>query len=147
MISLRPSTREELEVFDAMDRQAHARNFVIQTGMTTHLENFGNPDITYLSIENGDGEFCGYFILVLEAESGSIEFRRILVDRRKRGVGQAAITEMERYCKTVIGVDRIWLDVFEDNEIGIHVYEKLGYRRFSEKPLAGRILYFYEKAL
>ena len=130
-----------------MDSQPHARQFVIQTGMATHRENFDDPNITYLSIENGDGEFCGYFILVLEPDTGSIEFRRILVDHRMRGIGQAAIVEMERYCKSVIGVDRIWLDVFEDNEIGIHIYEKLGYRRFREEPAAGRKLYFYEKSL
>jgi RimJ/RimL family protein N-acetyltransferase len=130
-----------------MDRQAHARKYVIQTGMATHRENFDNPDIRYLSIENEDGEFCGYFILVLEAKSDSVEFRRILVDRLKRGIGQQAIAEMERYCKSVIGTDRIWLDVFEDNAIGIHVYEKLGYRRFGEETLAGRKLFLYEKSL
>ena len=147
MISLRPSSRAELEIFDAMDSQAHARRYVIQTGMATHRQNFDDPDIAYLSIENGDGEFCGYFILVREADGRSIEFRRILVDHRKRGIGQAAIAAMERYCKAEIGVDRIWLDVFEDNEVGIHIYEKLGYVRFKEEPADGRMLYFYEKTL
>ena len=54
---------------------------------------------------------------------------------------------MERYCKTVLGVDRIWLDVFEDNEIGIYIYEKLGYKRLKEETVTGRRLFFYEKPL
>jgi len=147
MISLRPSTREELEILDAMDRQGHAREFVLQTGIETHRQYFDDPCITYLNIEDERGEFCGYFILVLEPETGSIEFRRILVDRHRRGVGQAAIIEMENYCKKTFAVERIWLDVFETNEIGIHIYEKLGYSRFKEELIDGRRLYFYEKAL
>ena len=147
MISLRRSKREELETFDEMDRQDHARNFVIQTGIESHQEYFDDPGITYLSIENANAEFCGYFILVPEPDNDSAEFRRILVDGRKRGIGQAAISEMESYCKNEFGVNRIWLDVYEDNEIGIHVYEKLGYRRFGEECVDGRKLYLYEKAL
>lgn len=147
MIYLRQSTSKELEIFDVMDRQDHARRFVIQTGLGQHQQYFDDPRITYLSIENSRGEFCGYFILVLETETGSVEFRRILIDQKKRGIGQAAIAEMENYCKNEFNVKRIWLDVFEDNKIGLHIYEKLGYERFGEEQVAGRTLYFYEKNL
>lgn len=147
MISLRPSTREELEKFDAMDRQEHARGYVVQTGIETHRQYFDDPCITYLTIEDDRGDYCGYFILVLEPGTGSIEFRRILVDRNRRGVGQAAIIEMEKFCKNAFEIERIWLDVFEDNEIGIHIYEKLGYARFNEASHEGRRLYLYEKTL
>lgn len=147
MITLRPSTREELEKLDAMDRQVHARGYVVQTGIETHRQYFDDPCITYLNILDSRGEFCGYFILVLEPDTGSIEFRRILVDQHRRGVGQAAIIEMEKYCKNIFQIDRIWLDVFEDNAVGIHIYEKLGYSRFKEELYDGRRLFFYEKAL
>ncbi len=147
MITLQPSKREELEKLDAMDRQLHARGYVVQTGIETHRHDFDDPCITYLNILGSRGEFCGYFILVLEPDTGSIEFRRILVDQNRRGVGQAAIIEMEKYCKNVFQIDRIWLDVFEDNAIGIHIYEKLGYARLKEELYDGRRLFFYEKAL
>ena len=62
-------------------------------------------------------------------------------------VGQAAIIEMEGYCRHTLNVKRIWLDVFEDNEVGIHIYEKMGYTRFKQQRLDGRQLYFYEKPL
>ena len=147
MITLRLSKRDELEIFDEMDRQDHARNFVIQTGLETHQKYFRDPKITYLSIENRSGEFCGYFILVFEPDTESVEFRRILIDQNKRGIGQAAITAMESYCKNEFNVKRIWLDVFEDNDIGKHIYKKMGYIRFKENLLEGRKLYFYEKIL
>ena len=147
MITLRQSKREELEIFDEMDRQDHARNFVIQTGLETHQEYFNDVRIIYLSIENTSGEFCGYFILALEPDTESVEFRRILIDQKKRGIGQAAIAEMESYCKNEFNVKRIWLDVYEDNEIGKHIYKKMGYKQFKERLIEGRRLYFYEKTL
>ena len=145
MISLRQSTRDELVVFDDMDRQDHARNFVTQIGLERHQEYFDDPNVTYLSIENDSGEFSGYFVLVSEPDAESLEFRRILVDQDKRGLGQVAIKEMENYCKKEFSVKRIWLDVFEDNAIGRHIYEKLGYQQFKMELEEGRKLLFYEK--
>ena len=101
-------------------------------------------NIRYLNIEQ-DGKFCGYFILGNEPETDSVEFRRILLDKDARGVGQLAIIEMEDYCQREFNMNRIWLDVYADNAIGIHIYEKLGYRKFDETLHEGRPLYFYQK--
>ena len=130
-----------------MDRQDHASNFVTQAGIEAHQKYYDDPNINYLSIENSRGEFSGYFVLVVEPDTASVEFRRILIDENKRGVGQVAIIEMENYCRKKFGVKRIWLDVYEDNAIGRHVYEKLGYQQFKEELEEGRKLLFYEKAL
>ena len=146
MISLRPSSRGELVIFDEMDRQDHASNFVDQIGLDIHKTYFDNPAITYLTIENRSGELAGYFILVTEADNNSLEFRRIIIDKSKRGVGQIAIAEMEKYCTTEFNVRRIWLDVYEDNLIGKHIYQKMGYKPFRVKLVEERKLEFYEKS-
>ncbi len=146
-MALRLSSRSELEIFDQIDRQAHARKFITQIGIKAHHDLFDEPNITYLSIENSEGELSGYFVLVLESGNQSLEFRRISIDQSKRGVGQVAIKEMESYSQKVFGVKRIWLDAFEDNAIGRHIYEKLGYKQFKEAQRNGRKLLFYEKNL
>lgn len=147
MILLRPSSKNELVVFDHIDRQGHAKNFITQIGLKAHEDYFAEPNVTYLSIENGEGELVGYFVLVVELGSRSLEFRRISIDATKRGVGQFAIKEMENFSKKKFDVKRIWLDVYEDNQIGRHIYEKLGYKRFKEEMNDGRKLLFYEKTL
>ena len=145
MISLRPARADELEILDAMDRQDHASRFVIQTGIEQHRRNFDDPDITYLCIENDQGELCGYFILVAESGGKTIEFRRILIDGEQRGIGQIAIAKMEDYCRQRWQPCKIWLDVYDDNEIGLHIYPKLGYAWTSETISDGRRLHFFEK--
>jgi len=103
MISLRLSKRYELEISDQMDRQEHTRNFFVHTGLETHLNYFSNPKTFQLSIEDRQGELCGYIILVAEKGYDSVEFRRILIDQNQRGIGQATIAEMESYCINQFG--------------------------------------------
>jgi diamine N-acetyltransferase len=52
---------------------------------------------------------------------------------------------MEEYCRENFHAKRIWLDVFSDNARAIHLYEKMGYRPFGEKPSGARTLKLYEK--
>lgn len=147
MVTLRKSTYEELATFSDMEKQAHAEVFVNSTSVETHRRNFADKNILYLSIENEAGDLAGYFILALAVDRKTVEFRRVIIDETERGIGQEAIMEMERYCKKQLGANRIWLDVYEDNKKGKHIYEKLGYRRFKEGKYEDRVLFYYEKAL
>ena len=54
---------------------------------------------------------------------------------------------MEEYCRERLGRSRIWLDVFEFNQRGQHIYQKLGYRRFDQGEVEGKVLFFYDKLL
>jgi len=146
-ITLRPSHRRELSLFARMQAQAHASSFLTPKSLTQHQAQFDDPAITYLSIvldEQPDAA-AGYFVLVDEDES--IEFRRIVIDESHRGIGQAAIALMERWCVAQYGQRRIWLDVYDDNEIGKHIYQKLGYRQFSSVREDARLLLLFEKRL
>ena len=147
MISLEPARVEQLAIFDEMDQQSHAVRFVFQIGLHEHQRIFANPDVDYLNIVHEAQGFCGYIILANEPSTQSVEFRRILLDQNSLGVGQAAMTAMESYCKQHYRPKRIWLDVYEDNAVGLHIYEKFGYQRFDQKRHDGRWLYFYEKFL
>ena len=146
MVTLRTSRIEELPAFQTFEKQPHAHRFVIDTPLATHQRNFADPDITYLSIDNAAGNLAGYFILARE-DGGSVEFRRIIVDQSERGIGQEAIRQMEQYCQTALDAKRIWLDVFEDNPIGRHIYSKLGYRHFESASYENRTLMYFEKTL
>ena len=147
MIRLRKSKANELHVFVEMEQQSHARKFINGADLETHRNNFTDPNIIYLSIENSSGELAGYFILASNPGDKLVEFRRVLIDQDHRGIGQLAISQMEDFCRTELGCDRIWLDVYEDNEKGRHIYEKLGYRCFKEGNYQNRKLLYFDKDL
>jgi len=147
VIRLRDTLDEELATLVRLESQAHARRFVHGTGVDRHRETMRLPGVRYLTILAGRARPAGFFILVWSPDKAEVEFRRIVVDEACLGTGQAAIKEMESWCRTRWGPLRIWLDVYEDNGRARYVYEKLGYRPFSERVKDGRKLLYYCKAL
>ena len=145
MITVRKALAEELPLFHTLEQQEHAKPFINATSLQEHQDNFLDPAIYYLSIDRRGVGCVGFFILALEKDADSVEFRRVIVDARHRGIGQRAIALMEAFCIEQLGVSRIWLDVYADNVVGMHVYEKLNYQRFSQAHVGSRVLYFYEK--
>ena len=145
MIKLRQARRPELEIFHQMEQQPHVGNFLDPHSVERHHSRFANSETVYLSIEAENKTLVGYIVLVEHSASNSLEFARILIDQSYQGIGQQAMMLMEDYGLREFGVNRIWLDVYEDNARAMHVYEKLGYQRFNQKFIDERILYFYEK--
>lgn len=145
-ITVERAHRQDLVAFARMERSLEARDFVSQDSHREHLARFVRPEVVYLGILS-DGRLSGFAMLVLEADGVSVEFRRVVVAAPDAGIGQRAFPEMEAFCRGTLGRRRVWLDVFEDNPRGRHVYAKLGYKRFDSGTLRGRPLYYLEKWL
>jgi len=128
-----------------MEQQSHVGDFLDPHSVELHQSRFADSKTVYLSIETEKKVLAGYIVLVEHSASNSLEFARVLIDQSYRGIGQQAMKLMEEYGVREFGVNRIWLDVYENNARGMHVYEKMGYRRFNQKKTGERILYFYEK--
>lgn len=146
MITIRESHIEELSTFVNMESSDDTIEFIIPYTLEEHQAKFKASDIVYLSIMNNE-QLAGFIILALDPDGISVEFRRIVVSAKGNGIGQAAIKAMEAYCQPTLQRNRIWLDVFEFNERGRHVYEKLSYTQFKEGDHKGQPLLFYEKTI
>jgi len=144
MVEIRESEPTELARFCEMERAADTREYITVSSLQAHRQQFARPDIVYLSIYT-DAGLAGYIILALEGDGETVEFRRIVVADKGRGIGRAAISAMEGYCRGRLRRRRIWLDVFESNHRGRHVYEKLGYRLFDTGELRGQKLLLLQK--
>ncbi len=147
MIKIRKSHLDELKIFSELDKQEDVKKYVIRKSFDEHINEFSNPDSLYYTIITEYNKIAGYFIIALENIKRSVEFRRIIIDENERGIGQPAIREMEKICKTTLKAQRAWLDVFVHNHRGQHVYRKLGYTKFEEGECEGKKLYFFEKQL
>lgn len=144
MIELSESTKDELALFCQWEQTDDTREFIIPYDLEQHLEEFAKKDVIYLSILL-DANLVGFVILKLEDDLKSVEFRRIVVNEKGQGIGQVVLREVDRYCFDKLNKKRIWLDVFNFNVRGIHIYEKYGYQRIGEADFAGKKLFVYEK--
>ena len=136
----------ELDIVCELELDADTLPYILPTSRARHETNMARDDMVYLSIYRED-RFAGYFILVLEADGESVEFRRIVIAEKGAGTGREAIVRMEEYCRDRLGRSRIWLDVFDFNDRGMHLYPSLGYRYTGEQELDGNRLLFFEKSL
>lgn len=137
---------EELSRFVSMEQADDTKEFIVPYSIEEHARNVMDPDLVYLRILN-HGALVGFFILGLDAARNSVEFRRIVVSAKGKGIGQEAIKQMEHFCLAELSRSRIWLDVFSKNNCGRHVYEKLGYVQFGSGEHEGATLLMYEKNL
>jgi RimJ/RimL family protein N-acetyltransferase len=146
MIKVMRALPEDVPRFVAMEQASDAREYILPYPESEHAEKMQDANIVYLRILD-DADLAGFFILALDPDNKSIEFRRIVVSTKGRGVGQQAITAMEQFCRRELKRDRIWLDVFEHNYRGRRIYEKLGYEKFGNKTYGDRLLLLYQKQL
>jgi RimJ/RimL family protein N-acetyltransferase len=105
------------------------RPFVRGHSEAEHRARMDDPTVRYLRIEGDAGNFIGFALVTeLGGSKRSARLLRIVMDAPGRGLGRTA---MEAVCNLVFqdwGIDRFWLDVFEDNPRARHVYEGLGFR-------------------
>jgi RimJ/RimL family protein N-acetyltransferase len=146
MIKVTRASLQDAGLFAEMEQSPDTRQYIVPYAETEHAQRILDPNFVCLRILDAD-ELAGFIILVLDPDQCSIEFRRIVVTMKGRGIGQSAIAEVERLCLSELHRKRVWLDVFECNVLGRHVYQKLGYTKYGEKELDGKELLLYEKRL
>jgi RimJ/RimL family protein N-acetyltransferase len=152
MIEVRPTPPEELALFCRMEQDEGTRDHITPQSLSQHEHEFKRDDIVYLSIQESvglrlDNKPSGFLILALEIDLHSVELRRIVVASKGQGIGQAAMSALQEYCSKTLQRGRIWLDVYESNQRGRHVYEKLGYRVFDRGEFDNRKLLYLQKSI
>ena len=143
LISLNKSHIDELII---MESNSDTSEFIVPYSYEKHLTEMNNPLNRYLGIFV-KGQLLGFIILGIELGGERIEFRRIVIAQKDCGNGQKAIKELEEYCKALWNTKSIWLDVFDINKRGIHIYEKLGYKKIDEGSIKEKRLIIMEKYL
>jgi diamine N-acetyltransferase len=82
-------------------------------------------------------KIVGFCMLALDPEDENPVDRyclwRLMIDKNEqgKGYGQAALHEVIKYFKEN-GVDTIYLSTAPENEVGLHVYHKAGFRETGE---------------
>lgn len=62
----------------------------------------------------------------LNFQSEVFELRRIAIIEKAKGYGKESMEALFKYAFEGLKMNRLWLDVYPDNIIGIKLYESLG---------------------
>lgn len=109
-----------------------------------HIALLSDNDCLHLSVRSLDNDnLIGHMLIFGLCNTNLVlEFRRITINEKGNGYGRDAIRLLKKLCFERLGVHRLWLDVYDDNDRAISLYEsegfvKEGLLRDSEKTERG----------
>jgi len=109
------------------ERRPENAAFVTVWPAERHRESLTDSTIRHLVIEC-DGDPVAYVILAGVTGSGPvIEFRRIVVASKGRGIGQATVGVVLDHAFGELNAREVWLDFVEHNARAAHIYGKQGF--------------------
>ena len=115
--------------------EADNNEYIRQNNFEQHKEILEKE--SHLSIfERKSNLLVGFVILVGTINSNRIvEFRRIVVSKKGFGYGKDAIQLIKKVCFEHYKANKIWLDVYADNERAIKLYESMGFKKDVEEDI------------
>jgi RimJ/RimL family protein N-acetyltransferase len=140
LVYLRPAEREDVPLFVRWLSDARTTQFLaIRSPLGQALEerwfddllgHHGNDRWFFVICRRADGRVVGSLDLhALDLRNGSAGLGIVIGDPAdtSQGYGTDALTALLDFGFGELRLERIWLDVYDDNERGRHVYERIGF--------------------
>src|SRR5262245_52277548 len=128
-VILRPTRPEDLDFVLDAERDPENARFILPWTREQHARTLADPDVAHHIIEFGSPRDRVGFVLLLGLTSphGSLEFRRIVVTAKGRGLGRAAVRAVKHFAFEEHKAHRLWLDVMQFNSRARYLYASEGF--------------------
>lgn len=125
---LRSSAKEDLDFILKLESHSENSKFITGWSAEKHLSAQSNEDFCHSMILS-DSKVVGFVILAgLKNSHRSIEFMRIVVAEKEKGVGRKAVRAVKKLCFDKLNAHRLWLDVKTFNERAKYLYTSEGFK-------------------
>ena len=129
-LNIRNATPGDIDDIIALESHAENRDFLWIGTREEHLDEIGDPNHLLLVFTAKDGPApVGYALIRLNPGSRWFELRRIAIAVKGRGYGKEAMLALLEHAFVALDMNKVWLDVYPHNTIGIRLYEGLGMHR------------------
>lgn len=123
-----PARPEDARAISELECRLENAPFVRGHSEAEHRARMGAASVRYLRIEDRAGAFIGFALVTeLGRDDRSARLLRIVMDTPGLGLGRPAMHAICALGFNEWGIERFWLDVFEDNARARHLYECLGF--------------------
>ena len=103
-------------------------DFVLNWSKEKHLDSLNDENICRFTIYSKNDERIGFIILCGYKDKKVIEFKRFVISQKGQGYGKEAMQVCINFVFEELKAHKMWLDVLESNEIGIHLYKSCGFK-------------------
>ncbi len=128
-IILTPTAERNLDDVIRMEWDPANKDFVYKWTKDQHIEIIDSDNWYHLLImDSQTKETVGYVMLDgIKSPHDCIELTRIAIEKKGQGYGKKSIEALKQLCFEKLGCNRLWLDVYSDNAIAIHLYETMDF--------------------
>ena len=125
-MKLVPAKAQDIDWIMQLEEAPENRDFVWQGSYEEHLSEIDEENCYLFIHEDDEGNKLGYSLNRFNTRAKSLEIRRIVIDIKGCGHGKKAMQSLFDFGFLELGAQRIWLDVYPHNEVGISLYKSLG---------------------
>lgn len=121
------ASESDIETIMEIEDDKDNKDYIWSGTYEEHLSEIKDKDhLLFVIKEKDTGDIVGFALIGLDFKSDKFEIRRIAIQKKGKGYGGELMTALIRYAFEETKTNRVWLDVYPDNEIGIKLYESLG---------------------
>jgi len=126
-ITLSKTVAEDMPLI--MKMESDNNQFVTEYSREKHMDILEDKNYMHLSVKRNDnGKLVGLVLLFgIQDVNRVLEFRRLAISEKGAGFGRETIRIIKHYCFEQLKFHRLWLDVFDDNQRAIGLYESEGF--------------------
>ena len=126
-LNILEATELDIDVVIALESHKDNRDFLwIGTYEEHKSEIADKKQILFVFKEKQTNATIGYSLIRLDYKSDIFELRRIAISEKGKGYGKEAMHALFKLAFEDMGMNRLWLDVYPDNLIGLSLYKGLG---------------------
>lgn len=122
-----PATKKDIGWIMELESHPENKSFVWQGSYDDHLAEIKDPNHYLLIHQNEQDEPVGYSLSHFSERTNIFELRRIVIEKKGQGVGRKVVLSLLRFAFLELGAQRLWLDVYPHNHVGISLYRSLGF--------------------
>jgi RimJ/RimL family protein N-acetyltransferase len=114
-----------------MEQDSENAPTIRQWSREKHIAAIADSNYDHITVRAcSDDRIVGYIILVgLDDPDDNVEFKRIVIAEKGRGLGRAAVKYIKEHAFNDLGAHRLWLEVMTNNERAYQLYESEGFIR------------------
>lgn len=122
----------EKDIYDiiSIEKDKENKDYIWLGTYADHLWEINDPNhLLFIIKERDTDKTVGFSLIGLDFKSNKFEIRRIAITKKGIGYGKETMKALIQYAFEEMDTNRLWLDVYPDNEIGIKLYESLDLHR------------------
>lgn len=129
-LDLIQATKNDINTIIEIEEDKENRDFIWLGTYEEHFNEIRDPNyLVFMFKERSSEEIVGYSLIGLDPKSNKFEIRRIAITKKGIGYGKESMKALIKYAFEETDTNRLWLDVYPDNTVGIKLYEGLGMHR------------------